>query len=1045
MILLFSAVLEIIQKIQEIKLHIQKKETKKVVQKKEKAVLEKDENKSIVNSRVKAKETEEVKVETTKEKKLKVKILILRLLKWILQIIESFITFLVSIIGVTGFFVILAALVLMIAIYGFLHIDFSVINGNIFNNNSKDENCIQGSEVYTSENFDISNISTLMGTFTKGDKQAAEILSIYSEIFNKDLSTVVMSDSKINSVKEKVGVSNLIYFMFGFGAIENDGGLKNIKTNGDSLLEYPSLQKGLYAFLGLNRGNTFNGKYSYSGDRKNDRVVLKDDFVTEWKNKYKPKETPLYENNFMPYGVATQIGVLSTNYLLNKFDFVEQNLDAVMDEYGIQKNRELLKGYIELFATAASYHSGGRYTDSDLLSAWCALWSATSTVDSERSFNKIKIISSNYNYTEPQMRPYIFGSNNFHITWGEQKSGYFEIDGKQVDTVLWDWVSKNCSNPEYFQTTAKVWLDSHQGGDADTVLTDSSYGIAAYIIGRDLSSSLGVVAPIASGGSSQDCIDGSIEKMGINNTIDFENGANTLKNLLAIAMKPVGECMYSWGGGRDSYMFSKGVSPRWKEYYLEWYDKEVNQSIAYNFDAQCPHDSNGDRGTSAATNADGLDCSGFVGWAIVNNREKIGSRVYYTTGASKEGKYLSDLGLGKVIGRNSSDFSYLPGDVYYNSGHTWLCIGPSEYGGCVFVHASPDGVQINGFGGGEKTAAEYMNKYWPNFSVFGKSNYSSQSYAGDYDQFSWNILSTTDTTGKGIKDPDGFRNKTAEEILDYLFNPPSVSGLIGSGLFVNTVGTPQGVWKTKDGQKTTLELISSMTEGQAWGAVPSTSMNSSFITRVKNLVPYMGEAIHASGGNPTCRKSEKAKKVLTETKFKVPYYHQGGDERWGNINSGTNYNSMGGSYFNTNGCHIYSFAYALSATQQRLINPPEALVIGWYGGLWNGGMGGDSNVENLKTYLNLNVKTMPDDKVEGKKAVDDILNKNGVVMVYLTKPFSSGDYHWVVITEKVSENSEEKYKIWTSTKIDQIFQTFTFDELYDKKVGTNWIRMGIMP
>ena len=108
-------------------------------------------------------------------------------------------------------------------------------------------------------------------------------------------------------------------------------------------------------------------------------------------------------------------------------------------------------------------------------------------------------------------------------------------------------------------------------------------------------------------------------------------------------------------------------------------------------------------------------------------------------------------------------------------------------------------------------------------------------------------------------------------------------------------------------------------------------------------------------------------------------------------------------------------------------------------------MGGDSNVENLKTYLNLNVKTMPDDKIGGKKAVDEVLNKNGVVMIYLTKPFSSGDYHWVVITEKVSENSEEKYKIWTSTKIDQIFQTFTFDELYDKKVGTNWIRMGIMP
>ena len=47
MIFLFSSIIELIQKIQEIKLRKQKKETKKVVKEEEKKIEEKDENKSI--------------------------------------------------------------------------------------------------------------------------------------------------------------------------------------------------------------------------------------------------------------------------------------------------------------------------------------------------------------------------------------------------------------------------------------------------------------------------------------------------------------------------------------------------------------------------------------------------------------------------------------------------------------------------------------------------------------------------------------------------------------------------------------------------------------------------------------------------------------------------------------------------------------------------------------------------------------------------------------------------------------------------------------
>ena len=548
---------------------------------------------------------------------------------------------------------------------------------------------------------------------------------------------------------------------------------------------------------------------------------------------------------------------------------------------------------------------------------------------------------------------------------------------------------------------------------------------------------------ISNGGNSSylstqvECI--ANETMGENHTIDYENGVNTLKNFLAIAMKPVGECMYSWGGGRDEYIYAKGVSPRWKEFYLEQLPKG-----SYNFKAHCPYPS-----PSASSNADGLDCSGFVGWCIVNNRETIGSKVYYTVGAASEGNYLSGKGFGQIVPARSAEFSYLPGDVYYNSGHTWICIGPSKHGGCVFVHASPDGVQINGFGGGEKTAYEYMSKYWPDFLIFAKNKCKADSsYQTSYDQFTWYILSEQDTSGKGLRDPEGFRSKTAEEILEYLFNPPTSSySSVGTGNFINTKGQPQGIWNTKDGQKTTMDLINSMQVGQAWGGVSAGNMNQAFITRVKNFVPYMGDAVHAKDGNPTCANTDMAKRVLTETKFKVPYYHQGStsEESWARLKSGTSYNSTSSSTFYIDGCHIYSFAYALSATQQRLINPPEALVIGWYGGFWSDGMGGDSNINNLKKNLNLNVKTMQDGKLLGKADVDSVLDKNGVVIVYLTKPFSSGNYHWVVITERVKDNGVDKYKIWTSTKISQVFQLYTFDELYNKRVGSNWIRMGVMP
>ena len=44
-------------------------------------------------------------------------------------------------------------------------------------------------------------------------------------------------------------------------------------------------------------------------------------------------------------------------------------------------------------------------------------------------------------------------------------------------------------------------------------------------------------------------------------------GTRTIKNILANALKPVGQTLYVWGGGHnDSDATRKGVSPRWKQW-----------------------------------------------------------------------------------------------------------------------------------------------------------------------------------------------------------------------------------------------------------------------------------------------------------------------------------------------------------------------------------------------------------------------------------------------------------------------------------------------
>ena len=506
MITLFSSFFAFLKNIENLKLKKQKKETKKELKKEESKS-----NEDIITAKEKAKKSKKVIESKEKEKQSKIRILILTVFEWICTIIEQFIAWLISLIGIYGFFIILVVIVLMIAIYGLLHIDLTVIDSLL----NRNEECVSSTSTYTEQSFSLEQIISRWSAFNSENKKAAQILTMYSEILNKDMSTVLPENKSkyIEEVKSKIGVKDVIYFLFGFGSIENVGGIKSVPANSDDLFKSPSTQNSEYAFLGLHKNNVFDGFYDFDGLNQGSGSsipVLNTSFVSSIKSKYTPEDTPLFENNYMPYGVSTQVGAFSSNYLVNQYDFVTNNIDSIMKEYGIEENKDSLTSYIHLFVGSAAYHSGGGATLTDenikgLLSLWCALWSTTSETDNKRNFDNIEVILSGYNFTEDQLRPYIYGDTNLMISWDDDKKDCFKINGKKVDKILWKWVWENCSNPSYFESTAKVWLDKFQGGSGDSPMFDSSYGLCAYIIGRDLVADIGSSAPVANGGSSNNC------------------------------------------------------------------------------------------------------------------------------------------------------------------------------------------------------------------------------------------------------------------------------------------------------------------------------------------------------------------------------------------------------------------------------------------------------------------------------------------------------------------------------------------------------------
>lgn len=236
-------------------------------------------------------------------------------------------------------------------------------------------------------------------------------------------------------------------------------------------------------------------------------------------------------------------------------------------------------------------------------------------------------------------------------------------------------------------------------------------------------------------------------------------GKATLKRLLLTGLQPVGSTMYVWGGGWNvadtgagDEARTIGVSPKWKSFFEK-------------------QDSSYDYRKTRFQISDGLDCSGYIGWCIYNIMHTKNGESGYVMTAGKMASDFAARGWGSYIPRERVK-DYRAGDIMSTPGHVWMAVGQCSDGSVALLHSSPPGVQLSGTPSenGErnsravKLAKYYMKKYFPAWYRKYPDCAKDASYLSSYSQMRWDISGNAFMT-----DPEGYRNKSADQILADLF------------------------------------------------------------------------------------------------------------------------------------------------------------------------------------------------------------------------------------------------------------------------------------
>ena len=229
----------------------------------------------------------------------------------------------------------------------------------------------------------------------------------------------------------------------------------------------------------------------------------------------------------------------------------------------------------------------------------------------------------------------------------------------------------------------------------------------------------------------------------------------TMQEFLKIAMEPVGQTMYVWGGGWNEEDTGAGIEATTLGLSSQW--KIFFEQQSSNYDYQ----------TTLYQIHDGLDCSGYVGWVIYNLMESESGQSGYVMKSQEMASTYASYGWGTFT-PYSEVTDHKPGDIFSNEGHVYISLGTCDDGSVLLVHSSPPGVRLCGtlLPSGESSkavelASAIMGAQYHGWFEKYPSCEVDLSYLTNYDQFRWNA----DT----LSDAQFIQNLSAEEIADLLW------------------------------------------------------------------------------------------------------------------------------------------------------------------------------------------------------------------------------------------------------------------------------------
>lgn len=230
---------------------------------------------------------------------------------------------------------------------------------------------------------------------------------------------------------------------------------------------------------------------------------------------------------------------------------------------------------------------------------------------------------------------------------------------------------------------------------------------------------------------------------------------HTLTDFLRHAAVPVGNTLYIWGGGWNEADTGAGpdacrldASARWQKFY------RLHATADYDFNQ------------FRYAIKDGLDCSGFIGWAIYGALEETDGKPGYVVSSTDMASSLEKRGLGVCLPDNREVFA-LPGDIVSMRGHVYLSLGICADGSQLLLHSSPPapafcGTELSGYSMASRTAESIMATLYPaHTAIFPHRACNHRQYTEGTTVFRFHSTCLPDT--------DRLRSRSPAELISFLF------------------------------------------------------------------------------------------------------------------------------------------------------------------------------------------------------------------------------------------------------------------------------------